>query len=43
MIGWPPEFDAYVERSHKTLKAGQTRLLHNAMWRMWHRKRRTQD
>ena len=37
MIGWPPEFDAYVERSYQALKAQQTRLLHNALWRMWHR------
>ena len=37
MIGWPPEFDLYVERSYKALKAEQTRLLHNWLWRMWHR------
>jgi len=37
MIGWPPEFDLYVERSYKALKAEQTRLLHNALWRIWHR------
>jgi hypothetical protein len=36
-IGWPPEFDSYVERSYKALKAEQTRLLHNAVWRLWHR------
>ena len=36
-IGWPPEFDLYVERSYKALKAEQTRLLHNALWRAWHR------
>jgi len=36
-IGWPPEFDIYVERSYKTLKAEQTRLLHNAFWRIWRR------
>ncbi len=35
-IGWPPEFDFYVERSYRSLKAEQTRLLHNAMWRAWH-------
>jgi hypothetical protein len=31
-IGWPPEFDRYVERSYKALKAEQTRLLHNSAW-----------
>src|ERR1039457_806617 len=36
MIGWPPEFDIYVERSYRWLKAEQTRLLHNAFWRLWH-------
>ena len=36
-IGWPPEFDAYVERSYQALKAEQTRLLHSAIWAMWHR------
>jgi hypothetical protein len=38
MIGWPPEFDGYVERSYKQLKAEQTRLLHNAIWRAWQRR-----
>jgi hypothetical protein len=42
-IGWPPEFDGYVERSYKALKAEQTRLLHNSLWvlcdRLTHRKR----
>jgi len=33
IIGWPPEFDIYVERSYKALKAEQTRLLHNFAWR----------
>src|SRR5579862_4715262 len=33
-IGWPPEFDLYVERSYKALKAEQTRLLHNGLWRL---------
>jgi hypothetical protein len=28
-IGWPPEFDLYVERSYQALKAEQTRLLHS--------------
>jgi hypothetical protein len=36
-IGWPPEFDIYVERSYAALKAQQTRLLHSATWRLWHR------
>ena len=36
-IGWPPEFDAYVQRSYRALKAEQTRLLHNALWRTWHK------
>jgi hypothetical protein len=43
-IGWPPEFDGYVERSYKALKAEQTRLLHNSLWGLWqrlaHRRRR---
>lgn len=34
-IGWPPEFDLYVEKSYQALKAEQTRLLHNAVWRAW--------
>jgi hypothetical protein len=37
MIGWPPEFDIYVERSYAALKAEQTRLLHNAFSRAWRR------
>ena len=36
-IGWPPEFDIYVKNSYAALKAEQTRLLHGAMWRLWHR------
>ena len=36
-IGWPPEFDLYVERSYQALKAEQTRLLHSAAWQVWHR------
>jgi len=36
-IGWPPAFDSYVERSYRALKAEQTRLLHNAVWRLYHR------
>lgn len=37
MIGWPPEFDLYVERSYQALKTEQTRLLHNFVWR-WSRR-----
>jgi hypothetical protein len=33
-IGWPPEFDVYVERSYKALKAEQTSLLHSALWQL---------
>ena len=36
-IGWPPAFDSYVERSYKALKAEQTHLLHNSVWRLYHR------
>jgi hypothetical protein len=36
-IGWPPEFDVYVEQSYAALKAEQTQLLHGFMWRIWHR------
>jgi hypothetical protein len=36
-IGWPPEFDVYVERSYAALKAEQTRLLHGVRWRLWQR------
>jgi len=36
IIGWPPEFDIYVERSYKALKADQSRLLHNFAWRYFH-------
>jgi hypothetical protein len=35
-IGWPPEFDRYVERSYAALKAEQMRLLHNFAWRLYH-------
>jgi hypothetical protein len=42
-IGWPPEFDVYVERSYAALKAQQTRLLHGSLrklrQRIFHRKR----
>jgi hypothetical protein len=36
-IGWPPEFDVYVERSYAALKAQQTRLLHSGWSRLWQR------
>jgi hypothetical protein len=36
-IGWPPEFDVYVETSYQALKAEQTRLLHNGLWALWRR------
>jgi hypothetical protein len=36
-IGWPPEFDAYVERSYAALKAEQTHLLHSFFWRLYQR------
>jgi hypothetical protein len=35
MIGWPPDFDVYVERSYQALKAEQTRLLHSAARRAY--------
>ena len=36
-IGWPPEFDGYVERSYKALKAEQTQLLQSGIWRIYRR------
>jgi hypothetical protein len=36
-IGWPPEFDIYVERSYAALKARQTQLLHGSLWRLYQR------
>jgi hypothetical protein len=36
-IGWPPEFDAYVERSYQALKAEQTGLLRSFVWRFYSR------
>jgi len=36
-IGWPPEFDIYVEKSYAALKAQQTQLLHSWVWRMFYR------
>lgn len=36
-IGWPPEFDIYVKRSYAALKTEQTRLMHSAPWRFYHR------
>ena len=38
-IGWPPDFDAYVERSYQALKAEQTRLLQNTFSRLYTRVR----
>jgi len=35
-IGWPPEFDIYVERSYAALKAKQTSLMHNSLWKYYH-------
>ncbi len=36
-IGWPPEFDGYVERSYRSLKAEQTRLLQSSTQRLYQR------
>ena len=36
-IGWPPEFDRYVERSYAALKAEQMRLIHTSAWRLYSR------
>jgi hypothetical protein len=36
-IGWPPEFDIYVEHSYAALKARQTHLLHGSLWRLYQR------
>jgi hypothetical protein len=36
-IGWPPEFDIYVERSYHALKSEQSLLLHSATWRLYDR------
>jgi hypothetical protein len=36
-IGWPPDFDGYVERSYRALKAEQTRLIHSSLWGLYHR------
>lgn len=36
-IGWPPEFDLYVERSYAALKAEQTRLIHSTTYRLYRR------
>jgi hypothetical protein len=36
-IGWPPEFDGYVERSYQALKAEQTRLIHSSLWGLYRR------
>ncbi len=37
IIGWPPEFDRYVERSYAALKAEQMRLIHTSAWRVYAR------
>ena len=37
IIGWPPEFDRYVERSYAALKAEQTRLIHSMATRLYRR------
>ncbi|MGH9604383.1 MAG: hypothetical protein ACRD3N_01665 [Terracidiphilus sp.] len=37
IIGWPPEFDRYVERSYAALKAEQTRLIHTSASRLYSR------
>lgn len=34
-IGWPPEFDEYVEHSYKMLKREQMELIHTSVWRLW--------
>ena len=39
-IGWPPEFDLYVEQSYKALKRQQTDLIHNSAWKLWQKMRR---
>lgn len=39
-VGWPPDFDAYVERSYQALKAEQTRLLQPVFSRAYARIRR---
>lgn len=36
-IGWPPEFDRYVERSYAALKAEQMRLIHSTATRLYRR------
>jgi hypothetical protein len=36
-IGWPPDFDSYVERSYKALKAEQTSLVHNTATLLYRR------
>jgi hypothetical protein len=37
IIGWPPEFDGYVQRSYEALKAEQTHLMHGALCRFFDR------
>jgi hypothetical protein len=35
LIGWPPEFDHYIERSYAALKAEQMRLMHSRIWALY--------
>ena len=37
LIDFPPAFDTYVQRSYAALKAEQTRLMHNMVWRAYQR------
>lgn len=39
-IGWPPEFDGYIERSYHELKRQQMDLIHTSIWRFWNRRPR---
>ena len=39
-IGWPPEFDGYIERSYHELKRQQMDLIHTSIWRLWNRRPR---
>jgi hypothetical protein len=36
-IGWPPEFDGYVQRSYAALKAQQTSLVNDTAWTFYRR------
>ena len=37
LIGWPPEFDRYIERSYAALKAEQMRLMQGSLHSIAHR------